>query len=114
MQKINVNLNHDNFYCPVTGIQILSAEEFNPSPALKIWYNDGFIEYLAEDFKLFLSEQGIDTSMEPLEVEYDDFENVTTKFNSNEYVLFAITRSGIACGPVSTTTFFLIDMNFDR
>lgn len=41
MQKISLELNNYNFYCPATGQQVLFTDDFNPSPALLFSYLEG-------------------------------------------------------------------------
>lgn len=41
MQKITLELNSINFYCPATGQQVMSIDDFNPSPALLFSYLEG-------------------------------------------------------------------------
>ena len=33
MHHVQLDLNHDNFYCPATGFHMLSAEHYEASPA---------------------------------------------------------------------------------
>jgi len=39
----------------------------------------------------------------------DDLVKFLEEYNSSEWIVYAITESGIACGPVSNTTWFVVD-----
>jgi hypothetical protein len=112
MQRIELELDHHNFFCPVTGEQIMSEEDFTPSPALKICYIDDLFVYVSDDLRPLLTSKGIDVNEDPLYVDWDDFKAIQDELTSNEFVMFEITNHGIACGPVSNTSYFCIDMNF--
>ena len=112
MQKINLELNHNNFFCPVTGTQIMSDENFIASQALKFCYIDNLFIFISDDLKPIFTSLNINVNVDPLYVDFDMFESIEDKLKSNEFILFKITNSGIACGPISTTTYYCIDMNF--
>jgi hypothetical protein len=112
MQKINLDLSHFNFFCPVTGIQIASETEFNPSPALKYYYFDGYFIHLSEDSKPLLADLDINLDDETPEINWDNFEIIQNKLASKNLVLFEITTSGVACGPMSSTAYICIDMDY--
>ena len=42
MKEICVNREFENFYCPVTGEQVLQPDDYFPSPALDFIYLDEF------------------------------------------------------------------------
>jgi len=111
MQHIKLQLEHHNFFCPVTGIQIMSEEEFIPSTALVFCYIDDQFIFVSNETKTVLSSMGFDIDVEPY-VDQDDFEALVKKLTSCGFVLFEIIHEGIACGPISNTTYFCIDMNF--
>lgn len=113
MQRIHLNNNILRFYCPVTGNQILSEEDFNPSPAMLFCYNDGYLQHVDDCIYPLLEKFDIDLK-EPY-MEYNDFAKlISQEINSDvlhsEVILFEITFSGIACGPSSSTTYIAIDM----
>ena len=113
MQTINLDLDHSNFFCPITGIQILSDEDFKPTPAVKFFYSDsGYLHYLSPELKDILKTLGYDEYDEDLEFDGDDFEKLVDNFkDKSTWVMFAITETGIACGPVWSTVYIGIDMN---
>ena len=37
MQIVDLDINEFNFYCPVTGTQVLSEDAYQPSPAQLGW-----------------------------------------------------------------------------
>ena len=109
MQIIDLELDHNNFYCPVTGSKILSEDSFDSCPSLQgLWTNhseepetlQGELEKL---WKVYLEK-----------LDEDDFHDVPEFLKSvdnNDFVAFAVTTGGMACGPVSSTVWLVIDMN---
>jgi hypothetical protein len=114
MQRVDIEINQDNFFCPVTGVHILSAEDFNPSPALKFCFVEDSFAHITDDMKKILRGKDIDTTEDPLYLDWEDFETFINDLKSDDYVLFEITQSGIACGPVSMTSYFCIDMSYSE
>ena len=126
MQLISLELNHNTFFCPVTGEQLLFSDDYhsspatlfhfidieggqlvNPNPAIAILYEQALEDinnglYNDYEFKYFYS------------IEAKAFEilvNEKLKLENN-YVLFEISNSGVACGPSSSTVFIGVDMNY--
>ena len=108
--ELNVDANA-NFYCPVTGHQILAPEEYMPSPATAFCLPPD-----ADDFSDITPE---------LQVVWDHVLAASGKANAapcqlwkqfcdalehrNDLVVFALTSSGIACGPICSTVYLCID-----
>ena len=59
MKEIKFKIEFENFYCPVTGEQVLDPEQFNPSPATVFNYlhTYEYFEHLQEDLKQKFSEE---------------------------------------------------------
>ena len=53
MKEIEFKVDLENFYCPVTGEQVLDPEQFNPSPAtvFVFLHSHRSFEHLQEDLK---------------------------------------------------------------
>lgn len=98
-----------DFYCPVTGRKILSAEDCDSSPAtVGIWTNflpnepvmiterltAAWSEFMEDDERL--DEEGVDGFLASVDID--------------GMVAFEITSSGMACGPISSTVWLVIDM----
>ncbi|UAM97279.1 hypothetical protein K8354_13245 [Polaribacter litorisediminis] len=117
MQTIEINRSDVyTFFCPVTGQQILFEDDFKPSPATIFHYLDfdnGFFPYANDWIKTLLTEQGVEFDDE-MWVDVDDFNSLMEKLNTIEetenHICFAITETGMACGPVSSTGYICIDM----
>ena len=111
MQLIELDLGHSNFFCPATGQQIVSEDFFEPSPATRGVWNDEMTE----------EPQNLSDEMEDLWNAYvdgiDEDENwielpdFLRGVDQPNWVTFAITTSGLACGPVSSTVWIVIDMD---
>lgn len=103
-----------DFYCPVTGTQILGPDFFHPSPATVFTFSPE-----AGDF---------DSIDEPYKAIWDSIEE---QFGEDEFgnelwsrfcerlgkehpnlLVFGLTSHGIACGPVSNTIYVAIDFAY--
>ena len=126
MQIVPLELNHNTFFCPVTGEQLLSPEDYHcsaatlfhfidmegghlvdPTPEIEILYHDALEDinnglYDAYDFRFNYSDEA--KAFEILVYEKLKQEN--------NYVLFEICNTGYACGPISNTVYIGIDMNY--
>ena len=116
MKYIKLDLSHDNFYCPATGTHIQSKDHFEPvSSSLKAYwisdvgldepaFNDAKLEEAWATLSAMLNEnnEGID---------WEDVEKFLDNYDQPNYVAYEITTGGIACGPVSSTVVFVIDMD---
>lgn len=117
MKKIELNLSHFNFYCPVTGHRILQdGEEFSPSPATLFAYLDiiGEFIYSTNQYQEIIDKNAQKFSEDD---EFGDYENLELIINESEnanLLIFEITNSGVACGPSSSTLFLCIDMNYNK
>jgi hypothetical protein len=110
MQLVNVNIDHHDFYCPVTGRQILGGELYEPSPATVMTYLDdvSVIMYADEEMQPKLSSLGlaVDDDAEP--------EQLETLGLEDNIVCYKISTWGMACGPCSSTVRIFIDMNYEN
>jgi hypothetical protein len=109
MQIVSIDIDHDNFFCPVTGNQILGAELFEPSAATVFAILDesctmehGSEEHIALWDSLVESEEDAQAA----------FEKFREKLGGDSTVCFSITTHGMACGPVSSTIHIAIDFNY--
>ena len=114
MQRIELEPTHFNFFCPVTGQRITDEELFIPSPAQLFCYIDeGVFEFVHKDIHPALEHVGIDITTDVIEADWQMFEKLIVLLDDQGLVLFEITHSGMACGPISMTAYHCIDMNFD-
>lgn len=126
MQIVPLELSHNNFFCPITGEQLLSPEDYycsaatlfhfidmegghlvDPTPEIEILYHDALEGinnglYDAYDFRFNYSDEA--KAFEILAYEKLKQEN--------NYVLFEICNTGYACGAISNTVYIGIDMNY--
>ena len=111
MQIVELALEHPNFFCPITGKRITGDEEYNRSPA-QIGL---FISEVPDDPEIYdpsLQSQW-DAYLAKVEAS-DDFLSIADflrGINNSGWVAFAITTSGIACGPVSSTAWYVFNVN---
>ncbi len=119
MQQVELELKEDyNFYCPVTGQQVISEDDFIPSKAMVFNYvslQGGFFAYANDWIKKVIIELGMDIADEGW-MSYEGFRKTMTeifnRFETENYVCFSITTKGITCGPMSSTTYICIDMGY--
>jgi hypothetical protein len=126
MQIVPLELGHNLFFCPVTGEQLLSSDDYHcsaatlfhfidmegghlvdPKPEIELLYNEALEDinngvYDAYDFRY-------DYSDEAKAFEILVYEKLKQE---NNYVLFEICTTGFACGPISNTIYIGIDMNY--
>lgn len=121
MQIITFELNHYNFYCPVTGKCIMEPENVNTNvPSLQgVWNtildepeikNEKFQKDWEEWYEKKESGE-FDNEFKDDENQYDyTFEKFFDEY-PEDWVVFKICHYGEACGPVEDITWFVIDMN---
>jgi hypothetical protein len=113
MQIVKISTNNYNFFCPVTGEQIMSEDDYSPSNATVFALLQSCPESvtfatdeLSKDFENYCSKN---QSKDPEKFEVK-WQFLQEHFN-NEVVCFAITHRGMACGPVSDTFYLGINMS---
>lgn len=115
MQVIEVDVAADaDFYCPVTGQQIIFPEDYSPSPATAFClppYAEDFCDMrpdLREVWEQVLAASGRKTP-DPWEL-LDPFCKALEQHKN--LVVFALTSYGMACGPVCSTVYLCIDFAY--
>ena len=115
MQHVQLDLSHDNFYCPATGFHMLSAEHYEAPPATLFVYPEDTGEFEWYSRELEKLEATINTEDVVDECE-DGLSNVERFLSAIKdkpnLVVFTITTSEIARGPVSSTVHICIDMDY--
>lgn len=115
MHHIQLDLNHDNFYCPATGFHMLSEEHYKPSPATLFVYPEdaGEIEWYSRELEKLEATINTEEIVEECEDGLSNVERFLAAIKDKpNLVVFTITTSGMACGPVSSTVHLGIDMNY--
>jgi hypothetical protein len=112
MQKVSLELDHFNFYCPVTGKLISSDQSYKASPATVFTYVDesGEFEDIIPELKEIWERVQEESGDEDCAI--DLFEKFVETIRDDGIVCFEITTCGIACGPVSSTVRIAINMNY--
>tara|TARA_Y100001934_G_C12268657_1_gene733702 strand:- start:61 stop:417 length:357 start_codon:yes stop_codon:yes gene_type:complete len=108
MQIIKLDIEHFNFYCPVTGTKISGSDADDHSAALVLSVCEtGHIMHSSDNINKQLNELGISPdsdSIENTEIEQLKFPPGT--------VCYQITVHGFSCGPASITADYFINMNY--
>ena len=103
-----------NFYCPITGSQILGSDFYNPSAATAFTFSPeaGDFESIEEPYRTIWDE--IDTVYGEDEFGADLWSRFCERLHQEfpSVVVFGFTTHGMACGPVSITIFIAIDFAY--
>ena len=114
MQIIELELSQDSFFCPVTGHHIQGAQHFEPSPAMVAgWHSEIIDEPLALEDPVKDPWDAYVKKVDEADEGYDIKEFLRGIKNEN-LVCFEITTGGMACGPVWSTVWFVIDFNYEE
>ncbi len=117
MQLLNLELDHFNLYCPSTGEYILLEDEGVNEEALSLkayWVDEVMGEPFIKDGDL---QKAWDAFVENYEKENDDFPDYTeietflVNYPEPNWVIYKITTHGMACGPICSTAWNVVDMN---
>ena len=103
-----------DFYCPITGSQILGPDFFHPSPATVFTFSPeaGDFESIDEPYKAIWD--NIEERFGEEEFGSDLWDRFCACLN-REYpnvLIFGFTSHGMACGPVSNTIYVAIDFAY--
>jgi hypothetical protein len=105
MQQITLKLDHGNFYCPITGQNILSSENCEASPATIFIYLDEIGDFAHTSDDLAEVQDSLDDDSD--ESELDQF--LAAIKDTKNLVVFSITVNN---GPFSNAVHVGIDMNY--
>ena len=105
MQQITLKLDHGNFYCPITGQNILSSENCEASPATTCIYLDEIGDFAHTSDDLSEVQESLDDDSD--ESELDQF--LAAINDTKNLVVFSITVNN---GPFSNAVHVGIDMNY--
>ena len=113
MQLIELSLDHHKLYCPISGEPILEPEDVNhDAPSLVAYWVDMAInEPFIKNDELRGAWEAWSATQEGW-VDTDSFVTWLKEYDGGlNRVVFEITNHGIANGPVSSTVWFVLDMN---
>jgi hypothetical protein len=120
MQTISVETETQDFFCPITGIQLcgdsvadISEDAFAKTSLVAMLVDELGLEpvYARPAFGEALA------AIEAEPGEDDDWLEIVEaleKMNlGDNFVLFEVKTHGFACGPVSSITYFLVDFSYE-
>ena len=112
MNSFDLDIDDDfNFFCPITGTQILGPDFFEPSDATVFTFSPeaGDFDSISEPYKAIWDE--ITEKYEEEEFGDELWERFCKRLTEEHpnLLLFGFTTHGIACGPVSNTIYVAID-----
>ena len=103
-----------DFFCPVTGAQILGPDFFSPSPATVFTFSPeaGDFDSIDEPYKLIWD--AIEEQFSEDEFGSDLWNRFCERLRKEHpnLLVFGFTSHGMACGPVSNTIYVAIDFAF--
>ena len=115
MHHVQLDLSHDNFYCPATGFHMLSKDHYEPSPATLFVYPEdaGEFEWYSQELEELESTVNTEEIVDECEDGLSEVERFLLAIQDKlSLVVFTITTSGMACGPVSSTVHIGIDIDY--
>jgi hypothetical protein len=93
MKTLALNLNNDNFFCPVTGQRILGPETYQRSPTLiGVWWYDNIQEPELHDIELLAEWEAFRERRGHFQME-EFWESV----QNESWVAFILTNKGEGC-----------------
>jgi hypothetical protein len=115
MQIIKLSLNHNNFFCPVTGMAIMDNDSMNltvPSMAAH-WFDEDLLNPQINDLNIGLCWDDYKSDFE----EFDSIDpslvlNFLEKYQSKHLVAFVIEENASSSQGWNHSNFFIIDMNY--
>jgi hypothetical protein len=131
MQTIDLELDHPDFFCPVTGQQVLSEDACTPSPATAYIYvqEENVFEFVREDLQEVAKAIEADSVLggddedggDGVVTGQDGQPRLRMPFAAMEAALpeafvvdFILRSTEMACGPATTTVHVGIDMNWTK
>ena len=105
MQQIPLKLDHGNFYCPISGQNILSSENCEASPATSFIYLDEIGDFAHTSDDLAEVQESLDDDSD--ESELDQF--LAAIKDTKHLVVFSITVNN---GPFSNAVHVGINMDY--
>lgn len=108
---VTLDLDHFNFYCPVTGHAMSGGTEFSASPATAFVYLDEIGEFISTSSEV----ESVINEIDPANNLYGDeiFPKLSEYLQNPSLTCFVLNVHGVACcGPMSSTVRIGINMNY--
>ena len=111
MQIIKLELNHEYLYCPVTG-QLIQDPEMGYGDIVEsvrgYWIGEVADEPEIKDNDLRKTWEAYCDSMKG---KYKDVTSFLESYDAPNWIVFELTSHGMACGPISSIIWYVIDMD---
>ena len=115
MQIIELHTDTEDFFCPVTGNHIQGEEHFEPSPALRgMWLTEIEDEPMVDDPDFLEAWENYYEKFRNDDEGWLDMREFFESIEKPNWVVFEFHRRGIACGPVFSTQWLVIDMGHEK
>jgi hypothetical protein len=110
-------LDHYNFFCPATGVQILGEEHCDETAkSLKAhWVCEALDEPVINDPKLEEAwaqySKKFESENEDETVGAEELESFLRNYSAPNWSVFEIITRSMSCGPISSTVWLVVDLN---
>ena len=118
MKTVAFELEQDQLFCPLTGIDVMQdTDKVLPSPAMKFVYLPEFEAFISEDETLMTlfskyENEGIEAENNDQDYHYAFSRLMEELKNKENWLCMEVTTCGMACGPISSTNYFCFDMSY--
>lgn len=113
MQIIAVERWDNRFFCPVTGQAVVSEFGEIQAPTVRgVWANEVPDEPMELAPELQTAWDAYTDGLDPDDFDID-IDAFLASVDHDGWVAFRVTSHGMACGPVSQTAWFVLDLSMD-
>jgi len=113
MKFINLDYSEYRMYNPVKNEVIIEEDcDDDAESLIAYWFSEVFDEPLIKDDLLRSSWEEFSAKYEAENDDtpgYEELEKFLSEYDAAEWIVYIICSSGIACGPISNTGWFVVD-----
>ena len=119
MQLLKLEIDYFNLHCPATGEAILTEYDVNENAQsfMGYWINEMITEPCVKNKSLQIAWDNFIKEYITKNNDYPNFEEVEhflVNYPEPNWVIYKITTRGMACGPIWSTVWHVLDMNVTR